>query len=322
MVYPPMYDWGSAMDTRHFREACDASAAVRLGTSTQFAVASDEDNVLRVYDRNAPGAPVSRVDVTAFLAPDDPDEPEGDIEGAAQIGDRIYWIGSHGRSRKGRERKARQRLFATTLSARDGVFRLAPVGVPYMHLLRDLATAPSLRRFDLASAAMRTPEEAGGLNVEGLAASPDGALLAGFRNPIPGGRALIVRIENPARLVDGADAAARVMIGGHLDLGGRGIRALEFVPSLNGYLIVAGAFDDTRTFAVYRWAGGADDPAFELDVEGLNGVNPEELLVVAGEEASLTVDLLSDDGGSGKGACKESPLAARRFRATTRLIRV
>lgn len=37
---------------------------------------------------------------------------------------------------------------------------------------------------------------------------------------------------------------------------------------------------------------------------------------------ALLVELLSDDGGSGTGACKEAPLTERRFRATTRLIRL
>ena len=309
------------MDTRHFHDACDASAAVRLGTSTQFATASDEDNVLRVYDRSAPGAPVSRLDVTAFLAPDHPGEAEADLEGAAQSGDRIYWIGSHGRSRTGKERRTRQCLFATTVQSRDGVFTLATVGLPYTHLLRDLAAAPALRRFDLAAAAMRKPEETGGLNIEGLTAAPDGALLVGFRNPVPEGRALIVRLENPARLVDGHDLAAQVGLAAHLNLGGRGIRALEFVPAMGAYLIVAGAFDDARDFALYRWAGPSFEPAVELAVPGLNQLSPEELLVVGDEHGDLLVDLLSDDGGSGAGSCKESPPAGRRFRATSRLIR-
>lgn len=310
------------MNIRHFHEACDASAAVRLGSSTQFATASDEDNVLRIYDRSAPGAPLSRTDVTAFLAPDDPDDPEADLEGAALLGDRIYWIGSHGRSRKGKERRIRQRLFATAVDSRDGVVRLVPAGAPYVRLLSDLMAAPTLRRFDLASASLRKPEDPGGLNMEGLAASPDRALLVGFRNPVPDGLALIVRIDNPVQLIDGKDDVARVVMGGHLDLGGRGIRAFEFVPSMGGYLIVAGAFDDTRNFAIYRWAGGVHDPAVELTVEGLNELNPEELLVIGDEPGGLHVDLLSDDGGSGMGGCRAAPLRDRRFRATSRLIRL
>ena len=310
------------METRQYHDACDASAAVRLGTSTCFAAASDEDNVLRVYDRSAPGPPLTQVDVTAFLEPDDPDETEADLEGAAQLGDRIFWIGSHGRSRKGRVRRVRQRLFATRVDNHDGIPRLTPVGVPYADLLRDLADTPGLTQFELGAASLRRPEEAGGLNAEGLAASPDGALLVGFRNPVPEGRALIVRIENAAELIEGTDTAARLTLAGHLDLGGRGIRALEFVPSLHTYLIVAGAFDDTRSFAVYRWSGRAAEAPVELIVDGLNALNPEELMYVDERPGVLQIDLLSDDGGDGISACKAAPRSDRRFRATSRLIRL
>jgi hypothetical protein len=49
---------------------------------------------------------------------------------------------------------------------------------------------PRLRRFHLAAAAHRPAEAPDGLNIEGLAATPAGSLLIGFRNPLPGGRAL------------------------------------------------------------------------------------------------------------------------------------
>lgn len=67
------------VDTRIYCEACDASAAVRLGTTQYFAAASDEDNVLRVFDRDRAGMPVTRLDVTAFLQPDDPEHLEADL---------------------------------------------------------------------------------------------------------------------------------------------------------------------------------------------------------------------------------------------------
>ena len=41
---------------------------------------------------------------------------ESDIEGAARLGGRIYWITSHGRSKKGKRRSNRYRLFATDIA--------------------------------------------------------------------------------------------------------------------------------------------------------------------------------------------------------------
>lgn len=80
-----------------YRGTCDASAAVRLG-SLLFVSASDEDYILRVYKHEAPGKPCGTVDLAPFLKPADPDK-EPDIEGAAVVGDRIYWVTSHGRNK-------------------------------------------------------------------------------------------------------------------------------------------------------------------------------------------------------------------------------
>ena len=41
-------------------------------------------------------------------------KPESDLEGAANLADRIYWITSHGRNREGEARESRHRFFATT----------------------------------------------------------------------------------------------------------------------------------------------------------------------------------------------------------------
>ena len=187
------------MKTRSYAEACDASAAVRIGESDLFIAATDEDCVLRVYDRSRPGLPVARLDVTEFLEPDDPGETEADIEGAAQLGDRIYWIGSHGRNSKGKKRRMRQRLFATTVRASGNTIDLRTTGTPYKRLLKDLLSDDSLARFDLEQASTRAPEDEGGLNIEGLAPTSNRNLLIGFRNPVPDGRALVVELKNPRR---------------------------------------------------------------------------------------------------------------------------
>lgn len=301
------------MERRIYCEACDASAAVRIGTSTFFAAASDEDNVLRVYDRSRAGVPIARLDVTAFLEPEEPSDLEGDIEGAAMLGTRIYWIGSHGRSGKGKKRPMRRRLFATSVrETRQGV-KLATVGRPYTTFLDDLLACDELRPFDLKEAARLAPEAEGGLNIDGLATTPEGALLVGFRNPVPDGRAVLVSIANPAPVVEGR-ARARVGLAAQLDLGGRGIRAMEFIQATRTYLIVAGAADDTRDFAMYHWRGTADAEAEHLRVSGLDDLNPEELMVSGSDPLGLLVDLFSDDGTTD---CKAVAVERRTFRGTT-----
>ena len=84
-----------------YRGMCDASAAVSLNADL-FAVANDEDNTLRVYHRKPGGLPAFSFDLTAFLRIGKK-SPEADIEGSAAIGDRVYWITSHGRNAKGKD---------------------------------------------------------------------------------------------------------------------------------------------------------------------------------------------------------------------------
>lgn len=263
------------MAPERFFGACDASAAARIAGTTFFVTASDEDYVLRVYDSAQPGPPVSRLDVTAFLEPVDR-KKEPDLEGCAQIGSLVYWVGSHGRDKDGEVQESRQRLFATEVTHVGGRVELRPFGRPYKNLLADLSAEPDLAEFDLAHAATLKPEDPGGLNIEGLAPAPDGDLLVGFRNPNPSARALIVRILNPEDVVAGT-SRAKVRKEALLDFGGRGLRAIEPLRAGN-YFLLGGRFDDTKDFALFRWDGAASAVRM-LGAVSISELNPEELLV-------------------------------------------
>ena len=307
---------GDALTTDKYLHACDASAAAGISGTTLFAAASDEDSVLRVYDRAAPGAPVSVLDIAPFLDLANPAKPETDIEGAAQLGEQMYWIGSHGRNKQGDVKTNRQRFFATTVDRTGAVVTLKFAGRPYKDLIADLSAAPALAQFGLAAAAEAKlpPEDPGGFNIEGLAPAREGGhLLIGFRNPVPQGKALIVRLENPAALVKGTAAAAQLSVGGVLELEGRGIRALEFVPSLDLCLVLAGAFNDAQEFRLYEWTGRPDAPARPL-TDNITELKPEELIVVDATKREITLQLLSDDGTD---VCKAAPMAQQSFRART-----
>lgn len=103
-------------------------------------VASDEDNVLRVYRRADGGSPEFELDLSKFLAVD-PRQPESGIEAAARVGNRIYWITSHGRNRRGAARPSRQRFFATDLTGHPAE-PLAPVGECCDRLVEPLLRDP------------------------------------------------------------------------------------------------------------------------------------------------------------------------------------
>jgi hypothetical protein len=113
--------------TSIYRGTCDASAAVRIGETDRFIAASDEDSVLRVFDRAAPGLPLTSVDLVAFLKPVDP-TAELDLEGAAQLGDRVYWVGSHGRDKDGAEQPNRQCFLATYIDVAGPSVAITPIG--------------------------------------------------------------------------------------------------------------------------------------------------------------------------------------------------
>jgi Protein of unknown function (DUF3616) len=270
-----------------FEGMCDASGAVPL-SGTLFAVADDEDNVLRTYDAARGGPPLSSVDISTgaqVFARHDGPPPEIDIEAATRLGDLAFWIGSHGRSSSGKLKRERLRLFATT-APREGT-ALEVIGVGYDGLLGVLPGDARYAAFELASAAERAPKEPGGLNIEGIAARPEGGLWIGFRNPTPGGRALLAALENPEEVVRGA--SARLGAPMLLDLGGLGIRDLSWWRG--AYWIIAGDSGERALSRLYRW-NGRDAPR-KLDAIDLTQLNPEAIYAPSQGDRIL---VLSDDG--------------------------
>jgi Protein of unknown function (DUF3616) len=298
---------GTQAGTRQvYRGMCDASAAVALD-AMHFAVADDERNTLQVYRRGEPQA-VGSLDVSTLLGTKR--DKESDLEGAATIGTRTYWISSHGRNSSGERQERRLRFFATQWQPGSPP-SMRTVGRAYAGLLEDLLRAPQLEKYKLADAAAKAPEADGGLNIEGLAAAPDGRLLIGLRNPLIDGRALLVTLENPAGVAARGERA-RLGAAIELDLAKRGIRSIERVGT--DYLIVAGPTNDQGSFALYRWAGSPSEAPVALAALDLSGLHPEALFAIPG---TGQVQLLSDDGGvlvNGV-ACKELPTAQRSFRS-------
>ena len=229
---------------------CDASAAAVLEQSG-FVVANDEDNVLRVFSRRDGGLARTSFDLNAHLRPA-PDKPETDIEGATWLNERIYWITSHGRNRDGKLRTSRYRLFATEFVRKNGRLTLIGVGTPYQQLVSDLISAAHLQKYDFAKASGRAPKSKDGLNIEGLTHTPAGHLWIAFRNPIQKGNAIIVPLLNPQKVLHFERAKLGMPI--EIDLDGRGLRSIEYVPELGEYLILAGP-PSKGSIRLYRWSG-------------------------------------------------------------------
>lgn len=281
---------------RRHQGVCDASAAVFTQRgSTRFLVADDEDGAqtcLRLYEAEEDGPPVAQFQLNHEVLEPDPEEPEIDLEASAWLANRIYWIGSHSRGRKGGKRSSRQRLFATALNEAG-----QPVleGCPYTTLISDIEA-----KFGI-NIDPKLPPANGGLSIEGLAAMPDGGgLLVGLRSPLFHGRSLLIPFLNPEGVID-KNGQPRFGKPIYLDLGGRGIRSIDYWPARRSYFIIAGpaSAGDKGDFVFVRWTGPVsshpeilDGLGFaELPVDG--EAAPEALLI---EEASETVYILFDEG--------------------------
>ncbi len=295
---------GSAKPPTVHSGMAGASAAVDLGED-RFAVANDEDNRIRIYRTDSAGAPEAETDFSRFLLVQGRNT-EADIEGAARIGNRIYWIGSHGLSKDGKARPNRHRFFATDIiPAPGGPPTLVPVGRPCMDLLSQYASSGGLPGSDLSRAMSIPPNEPGGLNIEALAAGPDGVLYIGFRSPIPTRLALIVPLLNPAEVVEGRPARFGEAL--RLDLDGRGIRDFAW-DGHQWYLLGGGGGGEDRKTRLYRWEGPGK-AAVPLAAKGLKDLNPEAVTLL-GSGAGATLLICSDDA-SGSG----SKSGSRNFRS-------
>ena len=267
-----------------FQGACDASAAWAAPDGTLW-VADDESDQLGIYAPTG-GPPVRTLVVRGV---------EGDLEGAAALGPLVWWMGSHGRSDKGKPRPERQVLFATDAAG--------AVVARQTDLLDRLRAHPTLGQ--VVAAAEPLPPKEGGVAIEGLAARED-QLWVGFRSPLTDGRAWVAALTPPRGDVPGSWGEATA-----LDLGGRGIRSLEWDPTREIFWVVAGPPGRADgTFALFRWAGPGAAPA-PVDAD-LADFTPEALVVTP---TGLLV--LSDDGRRTLDGvdCKTLPPAQRRFRA-------
>ncbi len=258
----------NAPGTRYLTGASDASAAVDVGGG-YVVVGDDENNTLRLYDRNSSGAPVRTWDFSAELGV----SREIDIEAAARVGDTIYWTGSMGNSKSGSLRPDRSTLFTTKVTGSGATTQLT-LGGFYQGLRDDLIAWDEANddRFGFAAGAApgQVPKQIDGFNVEGMEFAPDstGTAYIAFRAPLvppqTDGKALLVPVTNLDTLVAGSpDTAVHATFGDPItmDLGGLSIRDIR-KNALNQYVIVAGSWaadDNSDSYALYSWDGVAAD---------------------------------------------------------------
>ena len=278
-----------------FEGAVDGSAGADVGGGF-FVGATDENNKFRLYDVKG-GPSLKTLDVGINGAVKSKlglkRVKECDLEGAARIGDLIFWIGSHGRDAHAKEKKERQVLFATKLTGVGKDAKLEIAGEIYTQLIddfKDLAFAP----LDLAKAATLAPKHEGALNIESLAADGD-KLWIGFRNPKSKDKdALLIPLLNPREIIS-VDARAKLGDPLLLKLGGLGVR--DMVAWNDGFLIIAGDSVDrfepgAKPSRVFSWKRGSEPKDIGVDFHDLN---PEAILIM-GDGDNERILILSDDG--------------------------
>lgn len=317
----------------NYRGTADASAGIAMGEDL-FVVGSDEslfipkhlkkgENVLFVY-KTGNSEPLYTVQLESILNSGD-NHNEADIEAAAKIGDRIFWITSHGHGSDGNSRPDRFNFFATVIDDK-GKLSLAGGNRPllaYKDLLNDLIADKRYLQFGLDKLhRSRIAPKSGGVNIEGIAAAPNGHLLIGFRSPITDGKALIAPLTNPHDVISQAKKAIfDEPI--EIDLGGLGIRDIVFWQKEKCFLIIGGSVGEGGTSWLFKWDGNVSDNGVaspqRLDHIDFTGLNPEAIVIYPNSDK---IQILSDDGAktmqTKKGRSVENktlPDSARTFRS-------
>lgn len=239
-----------------------------------------------------------RVDATPLLPPLDADDAAwklDDLEALALDGAGwVYALTSHSRSGGGREKKARDKLVR---------FRVVEGRMVQASLVRELKPALAAAHPVLAQAAeVAEVKEAGGLNIEALEFSPDGALLVGFRGPLLAGRALIARVENPAAMFESGEPPRVSPTLVTLDLDGCGLRGMAWVPALGGYLLISGPAERRQVpFRLWFWTGRPEDEARSVRVGEQQGFAHAEGVTPALIDGQARIVIVSDDGDRATG---------------------
>jgi hypothetical protein len=276
---------------------CDASGAVALPEGSfgdRFLMLNSADSVLRIYAVGTADAPVE-ADVGATSAFSTRNRDRIDIEAATWLDGEAILVGSLGRDDDGGWRDADWQFLSVAVEDDETVRTTAGRSDRLLSGLAALDTDIAAAIGDASRVDPDLAPDRAGINLEGMSVAADGAsLFLGFRNPVPAGQSLLVKVLNPKAVLF-EDAEPRFEPPIRLDLGGRGIRSMEYSPAAGAYFIVAGPHDGEGGYDLYRWVEGVPPEAVPGAREALASLPdfaPEGLII---DQTGTRLQLFSDN---------------------------
>src|SRR5262245_9209841 len=172
---------------------------------------------------------------------------------------------------------------------------MRPMLLKALEPLAEVAGADWLKRVETL------PANSGGLDVEGLAVGPDGALVFGLRSPLlakdfatGGGATLAVGDTLLVHVQDAFSPAPKARVT-RWPLGGRGIRGLEYVPELAGFVATVGPVIKGEGYGL--WLLGDDGKARALTVPQFEGLCRPETVVRIPDAGGVKILVASEEPG-------------------------
>ena len=150
---------------------------------------------------------------------------------------------------------------------------------------------------DFAAHVEATPPKEGGLNLEGIAVDhtqPD-TLVLGLRSPLYEGRALLAFTKSAF--------SDKPEIDFHqVDLGGHGVRGMEYVPKLGAFAIIGGPVAKADGYSLWLYKPGEEARPFRLP--GFDELRRPESVLQAREGGKDYLVVISEQSGE---ACAGAP---------------
>ncbi|WP_163340131.1 DUF3616 domain-containing protein [Desulfopila sp. IMCC35008] len=219
-----------------------------------------------------------------------------DLEGITASGDStLFAITSHSVTRKGKRKEDREQLLKLKVQ-NNSVTLTGEAHSIQPYVIKQLQ---QLQEFDeiLMDA----------INIEGLSFDKSGKkLLVGLREPLFNGKAIVLEILNPFSLFEDNEPplfSDQLIL---LDVGGSGIRAMEYFPQLKRYLVASEVTNKNgkKRSRVWAWDGTKHNSPTKVVLPKLKGIRNIEGLAPLVYENKHFLLIVCDDGkrGEEKGA--------------------